>query len=390
MLEDCDIYNPNSPKFDPIRAIEYAASPIHYIVGRDTTRRRQALFVSDLRNATFSRDLTRYTRIRAGEQRPRPKDSRRRTGAGRSSSIAMGAAAIRASTSARGPTCRCQDHATFDAAADQRPVDRRQRRERDDADHQRRHGPGGARRDSRLSRPLRVGRRDQGSQRDGLYVAANFNYLRGFLYENDVLTVNLVTDRHGPARTRSRTSRSSIRTPAAAPATRSISASASSSTSGRSALARTAIANRIDWTGVTAADVPPRQPAVGQQQLHREPDGAGARRSRGAAGGLPRQRQLQRRQLVGNGRGRPRLRRRVVPRRLRKAASGASKPVAARDTRSVCGIRAAAIGVDLSRKVVDRRRRLRHGDQHRAQAPAGDCGVDSHQSFLSAPPPKSL
>jgi hypothetical protein len=36
-----------------------------------------------------------------------------------------------------------------------------------------------------------------GSTREGIYIAANFNYLRGFLYENDGLTVNLATDQFG-------------------------------------------------------------------------------------------------------------------------------------------------------------------------------------------------
>ena len=55
VLSDRDIYDPNSPKFDPIRAIEYASSPLHYVVGRDTSTSSEALFVSDIRNATFSR-----------------------------------------------------------------------------------------------------------------------------------------------------------------------------------------------------------------------------------------------------------------------------------------------------------------------------------------------
>src|SRR4051794_11267978 len=58
VLSDLDIYDPNSPKFDPIRAVEYAASPLHYVVGRDTSTSGEALFVADIRNATFSRDLS--------------------------------------------------------------------------------------------------------------------------------------------------------------------------------------------------------------------------------------------------------------------------------------------------------------------------------------------
>lgn len=57
---------PNLPKLDPtkdefdlIRAIEYAASPIHFIVGRDDTSTASA-FITDLRNGTLSRDLNTY------------------------------------------------------------------------------------------------------------------------------------------------------------------------------------------------------------------------------------------------------------------------------------------------------------------------------------------
>ena len=57
---------PNLPKLDPtkdefdlVRAIEYSASPIHYIVGRDDTNSASA-FVADLRNGTLNRDLNVY------------------------------------------------------------------------------------------------------------------------------------------------------------------------------------------------------------------------------------------------------------------------------------------------------------------------------------------
>src|ERR1051325_6832005 len=60
VLDDLDIYNPDSPKFDPIRSVEYVASPIHFVVNRRGSSSAQSLFVSDLRNATFSRDLSRY------------------------------------------------------------------------------------------------------------------------------------------------------------------------------------------------------------------------------------------------------------------------------------------------------------------------------------------
>lgn len=59
VLKDLDIYKPDSPKFDPIRAAEYAASPIHFIVNRDGSA-TGLQFVSDIRNARFNRDLNAY------------------------------------------------------------------------------------------------------------------------------------------------------------------------------------------------------------------------------------------------------------------------------------------------------------------------------------------
>jgi hypothetical protein len=35
VLPDLDIYDPGSPRFDPVRAVEHAASPLHFIVDRD-------------------------------------------------------------------------------------------------------------------------------------------------------------------------------------------------------------------------------------------------------------------------------------------------------------------------------------------------------------------
>ena len=57
---------PNLPKLDPtkddfdlVRTIEYTASPLHYIFGRDDTG-TGSLFITDLRNGTLSRDLNDY------------------------------------------------------------------------------------------------------------------------------------------------------------------------------------------------------------------------------------------------------------------------------------------------------------------------------------------
>lgn len=59
VLPNLPTFNPTQDDFDLIRAIEYSASPIHFIVGRDATSTASA-FVNDLRNGTLSRDLNDY------------------------------------------------------------------------------------------------------------------------------------------------------------------------------------------------------------------------------------------------------------------------------------------------------------------------------------------
>jgi hypothetical protein len=59
VLKDLDIFNPDSDRFDLVRAIEYAASPLHFTVDRDGTG-TGALFVNDIRNGELSRNLNVY------------------------------------------------------------------------------------------------------------------------------------------------------------------------------------------------------------------------------------------------------------------------------------------------------------------------------------------
>jgi hypothetical protein len=51
--------DPTSDEFDLARTIEYSASPIHYIVGRDTSE-SGGEFLNDLRNGELNRDLNTY------------------------------------------------------------------------------------------------------------------------------------------------------------------------------------------------------------------------------------------------------------------------------------------------------------------------------------------
>jgi len=196
VLDDLDIYNPDSPKFDPIRSVEYLASPIHFIVNRTGSNSAQSLFVSDLRNATFSRDLSRYKGfvpaseiVAEGLASPNWGGTIKfhRTDTGGYQGIYIGA----------GPYLALQDTATFDqqlinvlstgvnARNATMPIVNAET--------------------GQAALDVRVGYRgrfawpgvNQGSEREGIYVAGNFHYLRGFLYTRDALTVNLVSDGTG-------------------------------------------------------------------------------------------------------------------------------------------------------------------------------------------------
>ena len=59
VLRDLDVFDPGSDEFDLVRAVEYAASPLHYTVGRDDGRTTVS-FVNDLRNAQLNRNLKTY------------------------------------------------------------------------------------------------------------------------------------------------------------------------------------------------------------------------------------------------------------------------------------------------------------------------------------------
>src|SRR5439155_8800250 len=55
ILRDRDRFDPNSPKFDPVRDIEYGVTPFHYVIGRDTPSAGETTFITDIRNANLSR-----------------------------------------------------------------------------------------------------------------------------------------------------------------------------------------------------------------------------------------------------------------------------------------------------------------------------------------------
>jgi hypothetical protein len=198
IFNNTKIYDPNDKAFDPVQALQNVASPLHYIVNRNTTNSGEALFVNDVRNATLTGKLSRYkgfvpannllvegliTAPTIGHTIKVHKDAN-----GGFQGIFIGVS----------PYLSVHDEATFDSGltgvlssgidvanatfpiknADQGQVALAV--------------VGGYR--GRFSWPMGVG---SGSDREGLYVAANYNYLRGLEYEKDDMTVLLKTNASG-------------------------------------------------------------------------------------------------------------------------------------------------------------------------------------------------
>ena len=71
VLRDLDVFKPGSEKFDIIKTVEYAAAPLHYVIGRDSsTSDVGRRFVVDVRNGTLSRDLNAYRGFVPANQPP--------------------------------------------------------------------------------------------------------------------------------------------------------------------------------------------------------------------------------------------------------------------------------------------------------------------------------
>ena len=52
---DTDMFNPSSDNFNPVRAIQFAANPVHYTFGRNDTSNGATLFVTDVINGDLNR-----------------------------------------------------------------------------------------------------------------------------------------------------------------------------------------------------------------------------------------------------------------------------------------------------------------------------------------------
>jgi len=198
ILRNRNIFDPTSKEFDPIRSIEYAASPFHYIVGRNTSRSSGAgLFVSDVRNATLNRKLSVYKGfVPANDMLAEGLMSPNFGGTIKFHKDAMGG--FQGIYIGAGPYLSMHTAATIDrgltsvlstgvdAPNAQFPITEADEGQLAIA------VTGGYR--GRFAWPSGVG---SGSAREGLYVAANYNYLYGLGYENDNMAVRFITDSQG-------------------------------------------------------------------------------------------------------------------------------------------------------------------------------------------------
>jgi hypothetical protein len=203
VFRDFDKLNPTKDEFDVIRTAEYAASPLHYTFGRDSVEPGQTSpttglnnFVTDIRSAQLSRDLNRY-RGTAPSNQPRAegltapswgKTFRVKQGAGNAfQGVYVGA----------GPYLAMQTDVSFDqqlvdilgSAADVYVPNAQMRMGGTTRGQMAAAIIGGYR--GRFALPAGT------SDRDGVYVAANYNFLYGFRYEDINLAMRLDTDRTG-------------------------------------------------------------------------------------------------------------------------------------------------------------------------------------------------
>jgi hypothetical protein len=199
VFRDFDRLNPSNDEFDLVRTIEYAAGPIHYTVGRDSSDTKADEFIADIGNGELSRDLNEYKGFVPVNQPEAAglasstwgKTFRVRSGAGGAfQGVYVGA----------GPYVSMRTMPTIDERlipilSEGPPVyvPNAQLTAYNVTQGQLALAVAGGYR-ARFAWPSGVG---LGTEREGLYVGANYNYLRGFRYEDLDFRLRMDTDSAG-------------------------------------------------------------------------------------------------------------------------------------------------------------------------------------------------
>jgi hypothetical protein len=199
VFSDIDRLNPSTDEFDLVRGIELMASPLHYTFNRDTSTTGAGDFVVDVRNGDLSRDLNDYKGFIPVNQ---PASEGLYAGNwGGTIKVSRGpGAAFHGIYVGAGPYISTRTEPTVDdrlthilSAAERVYEPNAQLTAADVTQFQAALAVTGGYR-GRFALPSGVG---LGSDREGVYVAFNYNYLKGFRYEDMDARLRLDTDRSG-------------------------------------------------------------------------------------------------------------------------------------------------------------------------------------------------
>jgi hypothetical protein len=196
VLRNFDRFKPESDDFDLVRVIEYSASPLHYQFGRDQESANERDLFTDIRRATVSRDLSDYRGYKLANQPVAEGLASPTWGATIPFSGEKGGP-FQGVYVGGGPYLSMRTLATID----QRVVDilaSETALRFNNTSY-----PIGSDVEGQVAMAITGGYRGRfalasgSSDRDGFYVAADFNYLRGFRYESADVALRLDTDSGG-------------------------------------------------------------------------------------------------------------------------------------------------------------------------------------------------
>jgi hypothetical protein len=199
VFRDFKKLNPSNDEFDLVRTIEYAAAPLHYTIGRDSSGTKADDFIVDIGNGEVSRDLNDYKGFIPVNQPPAAglaaptwgKTFRVREGAaGAFQGVYVGAGPY---VSMRAAPVIDEQLIRILSVGERVYLPNTQLTAQTDTQGQIALAVAGGYR-ARFAWAPGVG---GGTDREGLYLAANYNYLHGFRYEDIDIQLRMDTNAAG-------------------------------------------------------------------------------------------------------------------------------------------------------------------------------------------------
>ena len=196
VLRDLDRFKPESDNFDLVRVIEYSAAPLHYQFGRDQESANERDLFTDIRRATVSRDLSDYRGYKLANQ-PVAEGLASPTWGGTIPFSGEKGGPFQGIYVGGGPYLSMRTQAAIDPRVVDILASETALRFNNTS------YPIGSDIQGQVAMAITGGYRGRfavaggSSERDGLYVAADFNYLHGFRYESADVALRLDTDTAG-------------------------------------------------------------------------------------------------------------------------------------------------------------------------------------------------